>query len=228
MQKLFKKFTFKFTKSNTNFYDLKLNLAQLITKILIQLGSECLKDLSLGRNYLIICKLENRSNKYETIIPLNCINFNYMFKLKILIIRKLLNIDLNQYKSIQFLYLPMPLHKNVIYSDDLETKYPKTMDLLEDWGIKVKQVFTINHVDSTYYLDNSYYHIRQKSDKYWFINLVAVYKQCSEGNIFESTFIDYRQPMDNINTFIRKIDNTLFHFIDGELVSRIEITDQTN
>lgn len=124
------------------------------------------------------------------------------------------------------MFAPIPLHKNALHTELVNSVYPKSMNLLLDWGTLLKQHIKDNIMTTIYSHENLHYFIREnKSNLYWLINHVVVFNQ---ERILESKFIDIRQSMDDINTFIRQKENIIFHYVGGELLSRIEITDKTN
>jgi hypothetical protein len=74
MEILFKKVTFKLKKYDTKFNPKGSISPQQALQILQELF-DIFTDLNNGRNYLIICKVEHRSNnQYETILPIFCCN----------------------------------------------------------------------------------------------------------------------------------------------------------
>jgi hypothetical protein len=223
MNILFRKFHYKLKKKD-------IISMQLINTIVKDFNETVLKDflINIERNVLIIVKIEYRNNdKYKTIAPIQIINMLNINILNQLLYKILVNIDIVNVKNIQLLYLPIPLSRGIITETLIEfiegVKLPNSMDFTL-WGSLFKKssfvghedIFILNsNLDTAYYIKNL-----SKDLKHWLINEVYVLVK-NTNQIIE--FKDYRENKDNINTFLRKIDNHILHYIDGELVSKINI-----
>jgi hypothetical protein len=61
------------------------------------------------------------------------------------------------------------------------------------------------------------YHVQEILNKNWIINIIY-------DNLSKIEFNDHREHSDNLNTFIRKKDNSLEHYVEGILKVKINIS----
>lgn len=128
--------------------------------------------------------------------------------------------DFANINTIQFLYLPVPISREITLGtlDNFNYLLPLTMDLRK-WGDLIK----ITEFERYYKNNNSCYCIKFYNSKHFVINEVLLLnKSFNKENIID--FIDYREYNDNNNTFLRKVNNNILHYIDGTLISHIKIT----